>query len=651
MRERMTGEKPANSGEVAHPTGPASEPSPEAVAMPEVRTNLSEAVDRVARHELERRLERLSDEMMKLRRTLAPLARFRTIIDQAGEAVLVIDTGTGRFVDGNETALKWLGLSRKRLLLLTASDVRVEFSLEYQETRADHVTDTRSADRPWVHSQGIHRRRDGSWFPVEVAVALRRFADRTYTLVVARESKRRHRAETALREAEEKYQALFDLTADAIYLTTRDGRIAQANQGAIDRFGYTRDEFIGLQAQLLYSDTRDIHGFQETVEENGFVRNLPIEFRAHDGSVFTGLLTATLRHSGEGLIEGYQCLIRFESPESDGRNVRSEAAWRESARRVAPLPPPVEIEAAAEYTVGSESEDGYAAGLVEELPSSSTPESCDSGDESDADVVVNRLIGSVYGYEIREADQAEEEDEEAPQPSLGEHEQAEGEAEQPVEEIAQRSPEQVGTARTEVPRTSVESVEPEVTGVPRNSFDAVEEVISGTPQRSEGELAHQVGLERQIEREAPWETKPALPARVVVRRSFSRWPLLIIGALLSAWGWSDLLSVTFPYVTGLEEWQLSVRALGLAVLVLGVAGRGGKRAAIGVGIAAFLVGFVLFVTYLSYMYNFQFGLRGLVPDAEGALRSAMRNATEFTAVAVLACFGIGRYLWRLGRQP
>ena len=92
----MTGEKPANSGEVAHPTGPASEPSPEAVGMPEVRTNLSEAVDRVARHELERRLERLSGEMMRLRRTLAPLARFRTIIDQAGEEAVKAHLAIGR---------------------------------------------------------------------------------------------------------------------------------------------------------------------------------------------------------------------------------------------------------------------------------------------------------------------------------------------------------------------------------------------------------------------------------------------------------------------------------------------------------------------------------------------------------------------------
>jgi PAS domain S-box-containing protein len=635
--------------------------------VPEPNPSLSEAVDRVARHELERRLERLSGEMLKLRRTLAPLARFRTIIDQAGEAVLVLDTETRRFVDANETALKWLGLSRKRLLSLTADDVRVEFSLEYRETRADHVTDTRSADRPWVHSQGIHRRRDGSWFPVEVAVALRRFADRTYTLVVARESKRRHQAETALREAEEKYQALFDLTADAIYLTTRDGSIAQANQTAIEKFGYTREKFIGLQAHLLYSKASDIREFQETVEEEGFVRNRPIEFRAHDGSVFTGLLTATLRHSGEGLIDGYQCLIRFESADLDESSMRGEAYWRDASRRVAPLPQPVEPPAIEEHRQAPDPVQDHAA-VVEGLQHPATPESADQVEESDADIVVSRLIGSVYGYEIREVDQSEEDEAEAeadvPQPVVEPEGMAELEREsteqaaepEQMAVVAESTPKAVTGQATEAPpadpvdgiQRSAEVEEPELEAARQNLSDVVESVAQ-VSLRSMQREAPPVRFERRFDRDAPWETKPAQPPRVAAKRRFNRWPLFTIGALLSAWGWSEILNQTFPYVTGQEAWQLAVRGLGLAVLVLAVAGRSGKRAAKGVAVVAFAVGLVLFVTYLSYVYNFQAGLRGLVPDAELALRDAVRRATEFTTVTVLACIAIGRYLWRMDR--
>ncbi|UCD23805.1 MAG: PAS domain S-box protein, partial [Gemmatimonadota bacterium] len=197
------------------PNGPANVTASGAATPDE---DLSEAVQRVRRHELERRVERLTGEADRLKRDLAALERFRLFIDQAGEAIYLIEADTGKFIDVNDTGVRWLGLPRSHLLTMTVDDINVEFPLQYPDSSADHVTNTRSVDRPWVFGGGVHRRRDGSTFPVEVAVSSRRLAERDYILVVARETHSRTRTERRLQEVEEKYRTLFDFTSDAFYL-------------------------------------------------------------------------------------------------------------------------------------------------------------------------------------------------------------------------------------------------------------------------------------------------------------------------------------------------------------------------------------------------------------------------------------------------
>ncbi len=237
------------------------------------------------------------------------LSRFRKIMDQAGEAIFITDPETGRFVDANETACRWLGQRREKLLTMGVRDLDLDFPLESPDGVSDHVTDTRDANRPSVYDSGSHRRRNGTSFPVEVALTRRKFGDRQYMLVVARDVNRRRRTEMALRESEDKYRSLFDLSRDAIYCSARDGSVSDMNDSAIDLFGYTRAEFVGLEARKLYNNPEDIREFQKAVQENGAAKDLEVEFLTSLGRTFKGLLAATLRTDGEGNVQGYQCII------------------------------------------------------------------------------------------------------------------------------------------------------------------------------------------------------------------------------------------------------------------------------------------------------------------------------------------------------
>ncbi len=277
----------------------------------------------------------LSAEVAKLRAALDPLNRFRTILDRAGEAIFIIDAATRRIIDANETGFNWLRLPRDRVLAVAVDDLEVEFPLEPPPMVAEHLSETRESERPWVFGGGVHRRRNGTSFPVEVAISQHRFGERDYSLVVVRESRLRRQAEHALREAEEKYRGLFDLATDAIYLTARDGSVVDVNDAATEVFGYSRTDFVGLPASKLYADPHDIRAFQQRVEEAGFVRDFEAGFLTSQGTTIRGRLTATLRHAGDGSVQGYQCVVRCDEsvtqqPEGAGSGVELSETARSS---------------------------------------------------------------------------------------------------------------------------------------------------------------------------------------------------------------------------------------------------------------------------------------------------------------------------------
>ncbi len=52
----------------------------------------------------------------------------------------------------------------------------------------------------------------------------------------------RKKAEQALRDSEAKYRALFEQSMDAVYMTTREGILVDANQAFLDLFGLSSEE-------------------------------------------------------------------------------------------------------------------------------------------------------------------------------------------------------------------------------------------------------------------------------------------------------------------------------------------------------------------------------------------------------------------------
>ena len=119
----------------------------------------------------------------------------------------------------------------------------------------------------------------------------------------------RRRTERALRRSEARYRRLFQESRDAIYMTTREGRFIDANDAAVDLFGYSRAELRSMNARDLYADPGDRLRFQEEIARRGALRDWEVVLRRKDGRVLACLLTSTVQRDRRGEPVSYHGII------------------------------------------------------------------------------------------------------------------------------------------------------------------------------------------------------------------------------------------------------------------------------------------------------------------------------------------------------
>ncbi len=93
-------------------------------------------------------------------------------------------------------------------------------------------------------------------------------------------------------------------------MTTRDGKVEDANQAFFDLFGFTKKEAQGMDILNIYIDHTDRKRFQEDIERDGSVKDYAVKRRKKDGTEIDCLLTSSVRLDNDGAIVGYQGIIR-----------------------------------------------------------------------------------------------------------------------------------------------------------------------------------------------------------------------------------------------------------------------------------------------------------------------------------------------------
>ncbi len=137
----------------------------------------------------------LADQEARLvteRQLLESEARFRTLFEQAGDAIFVSDF-QGNLVDVNQAAQESLGYSREELLTLRIQDVDPQ--APGQEVLQDFWLQQFLGGQHASTFASVHRRKDGSTFPVELRASFTVHKGQRLILGLARDISERIEAE------------------------------------------------------------------------------------------------------------------------------------------------------------------------------------------------------------------------------------------------------------------------------------------------------------------------------------------------------------------------------------------------------------------------------------------------------------------------
>jgi PAS domain S-box-containing protein len=162
--------------------------------------------------------------------------------------------------------------------------------------------------------------------------AVKRRGEVVALTLVATDVTDRESALTALQESEERYRTLIENLRDAIYTTSRNGRIIDFNQAALDMFGYGRDELPDLSVYDFYVDSSDRERMAAQIERSESVGDFELKLRKKDGTVIDCVLTASARRARDGTLVGYQGILRDVTTRKRLEREMLEFAAREQRR-------------------------------------------------------------------------------------------------------------------------------------------------------------------------------------------------------------------------------------------------------------------------------------------------------------------------------
>jgi PAS domain S-box-containing protein len=170
------------------------------------------------------------------------------VVARSLNEIYVFDPETLRFLFANRGACHNMGYTQQELAGLTIPDIKPEFTAATFRAMLEPL---RSSERPALVYETLHRRKDGSEYPVEVHLQLVDSGAGSVFLSVINDITERKRAEQVLRQSEERFRATFEQAAVGIAHVALDGRFMRVNRKFADIVGYTRDEVQALSFQVI----------------------------------------------------------------------------------------------------------------------------------------------------------------------------------------------------------------------------------------------------------------------------------------------------------------------------------------------------------------------------------------------------------------
>ena len=215
-------------------------------------------------------------------------AKYSQLFNNEIDAIAIFDAETREIIDCNQAFLTLYGYSREEALQLKADDI----SAEPEKTAASiGKKDTRVRRR-------LHKNKAGTEIIVDIAAGPVMLKNKNYMFARLHNITDHVRSEEALYESQQRFRVAFNTNPDSITINKMDGTYIETNEGFTELTGYTRENVLGISSLEIniWNDPEDRKTLVEGLQKSGRVENLEAQFCMKDGSIKTGLMSASIIH-------------------------------------------------------------------------------------------------------------------------------------------------------------------------------------------------------------------------------------------------------------------------------------------------------------------------------------------------------------------
>jgi PAS domain S-box-containing protein len=173
------------------------------------------------------------------------LEKYRAIFECTGD-IIIISNADGKIIDANSRAVDSYGYSRRKLLSMNISDLRTP------EQRAFIKEQLGKGIKNGNVYETVHKRNDGSTFPVEVSSRCIKTDSKQIIVSVVRNISERKKAE----ETRNRLASIVEYSDDALINLSLDGTVLSWNHGAERLYGFMANEAIGKNISIIVPKDR-----------------------------------------------------------------------------------------------------------------------------------------------------------------------------------------------------------------------------------------------------------------------------------------------------------------------------------------------------------------------------------------------------------
>jgi len=217
--------------------------------------------------------------------------KFRKVFLASPDAFTVTRAEDGRIVDVNDSFSEISGWRREEVIGKTSLEVGLFADQEGRNVLMKALEGEGVAQNLEIR----YRHKSGEIIYGLTSGTMVVFECVPHLLAVTRDITAIKKAQDAIREGEERFEAIFNTSPDAIVILDMETKkIADVNEGFVTLSGYRKDEVIGktTEAVGVWEASAQKDEFYRILDKMGFIDGLECRFVLKDGSLEKGLLSA-----------------------------------------------------------------------------------------------------------------------------------------------------------------------------------------------------------------------------------------------------------------------------------------------------------------------------------------------------------------------